>query len=76
MKYLASIVSFTKNFGAKSCLPNALNLTELAVTELTKSASKKLTNIHFSFQFITAYCKDFGSLSLKNEVTFKKFSSV
>ena len=39
-----------------------LNLAELVVNELTKSISKKFTNIAFFIQFITAYCKDFSDL--------------
>ena len=43
-------------------LSNSFSLAELVVNELTKSISKKFINIPFSIRFITAYCKDFGSL--------------
>ena len=66
--YLVSVVSliFLPNtlFGNKVTflLSNSLDLAKLGVNELTKSISKKFTNIPFSIQFITAYCKDFRSL--------------
>ena len=41
-----------------------------------KNDSKKFTNIPFSIQFISAYCKDFQNLYLKNGITLKKSSSV
>ena len=63
VKYLASVVSLI--FLPKALiwnkitfrLSNSLNLAELVVNELTNSISKKNTNISFSIQFITAYCK-------------------
>ena len=63
VKYLASVVSLI--FLPKTLiwnkitfrLSNSLNLAELVVNELTNSISKKNTNISFSIQFITAYCK-------------------
>ena len=69
MKYLASVVSLI--FLQKILvwnkitfrLSDSLNPTELVVNELTKSISKKrFTNMPFSIQFITAYCKDSKSL--------------
>ena len=83
MKYLASVVSLI--FLPKTLiwnkitfrLSNLLNLAELVVNELTKRVSSKIfTNIPFSIRFITAYCKDFRSLKLKNEITFQKSSPV
>ena len=67
-KYLAGVVSliFLPNTLSwnKITFPlsNSLNLAELVVNELTNSSSKKFTNILFSFQFISANCKDFRSL--------------
>ena len=68
MKYLADVVSLI--FLPKALiwnnmtfrLSNLLNLAELVVNELTKSISKKITNIPFFIRFITVYYKDFRSL--------------
>ena len=43
-------------------LSNSLNPAELLVNELTKSISRKFTNIPFTIRFINAYYKDFRSL--------------
>ena len=54
---------------------NSLNLAELVANELTKSIFKKKNP--FSIRFIAACCEDFRrSMSLKNEITFQKSSSV
>ena len=68
MKYLADVLSLI--FLPKALiwnnitfrLSNLLNLAELVVNELTKSISKKITNIPFFIRFITVYYKDFRSL--------------
>ena len=68
MKYLASVVFLI--FLPKTLIWNkitfrlsdSLNLSELVANELTKSISKNFTNIPFSIQFITAFCKDFRRL--------------
>ena len=58
-------------------LSNLLNLAEMVEKDLVKSISKKrFSNITFSIRFITAYCKDFRSLSLKNKINFQKSLSV
>ena len=68
IKYLASVVSLiflTKTLiwdKVTFWLSNSLNLTDLVVNELTKSISKKITNIPFSIRFTTGYCKDFRGL--------------
>ena len=43
---------------------------------LRRVSPKKIANIPLSIRFITAYCKDFRSLRLKNEITFQNSSSV
>ena len=68
MKYLADVLSLI--FLPKALiwnnitfrLSNLLNLAELVVNELTKSISKKITNIPLFIRFITVYYKDFRSL--------------
>ena len=68
MKYRADVVSLI--FLPKALiwnnitfrLSNLLNLAELVVNELTKSISKKITNIPFFTRFITVYYKDFRNL--------------
>ena len=68
MKYFAGVVFLI--FLPKSLIWNkitfwlssSLNLAELVVNELTKSISKKFSNILFSIRLITAYCKDFKIL--------------
>ena len=78
MKYLASVVSLILLPKALIWnkitfrLSNSLNLAKLMVNELTKNISKKNYQYFFSIRFITAYCKDFRSLKLKNEITFPK----
>ena len=68
MKYLASAVSLIflpeTLIWDKITFPasSSMNLAELVANELTKSISKKMTNIPFSVRFITPYCKDFKSL--------------
>ena len=60
MKYLASIISLI--FLAKTLvwnkiklqISNPINLAELVVNEPMRSIYKKITNIPFSMQFITA----------------------
>ena len=42
--------------------PSFLNFAELVKNEPMKSISKKIANIPFSIQFITAYLKDLKSL--------------
>ena len=62
IKYLASVVSLT--FLSNTLiwkkitflLSHSVNLAELVVNELTKSISKKFTNIPFIFQFISRLC--------------------
>ena len=68
VKYFTSAVSLI--FLTKSLiwnkitfqLSNSLNPAELLVNELTKSISRKFTNIPFPIRFINAYYKDFRSL--------------
>ena len=68
MKYLTSVVSLI--FLPKTLIwnkitfptSNSLNFAELMENQLMKSIFKKITNISFSIQFITAYCKGFKSL--------------
>ena len=82
MKYLSSVVSLM--FLPKTLkwnkitfrLSNSLNLAELVANELSNSISKKFTIIPFSIRFMAAFYKDFRSLYLKNEITFKKSWSV
>ena len=68
MKHLDSVVTLilllkTLNWN-KITFPvsNSLNLAKLVVNEPRKSIYKKFTNIIFSIQFVTAYCKDFKNL--------------
>ena len=68
MKHLASVVSL--RFLAKTLIWNkitfpasySLNLAELMVNEPIRVSTKKITDVFFSIQFITAACKDFKSL--------------
>ena len=68
MKYLGSVISLIFLPKILICnkfmfrLSSSLNIAEMVVNELTKSISKKITNIPFSIRFITAYCKDFRRL--------------
>ena len=71
MKYLATVVSLiflSKTlFWNEITFPasNSLKLAELVINELTKSISKKFTNISFSIRFITAQCKE-KDITLQN----------
>ena len=68
MKYITSAVLLiflpkTLIWNKITCkASNLLDFAELVENELMKNVSKKFTNIPFSIQFITAYCKDFKSL--------------
>ena len=67
-KYLvsvASLISLSKTLiWNKITFPtsNLLNFAELVENKIMKSISKKITNIHFSIQFIAAHCEEFKSL--------------
>ena len=73
VKYLASVVSLIFLLKTliwnKITFPalNSLNFRHLVKNELMKNISRKFTNIPLSIQFISAYCKNFGSLQLKKK---------
>ena len=53
---------FKGHLPSNSKFLNSLNHAELVINKLTKSISKKVTNITFFVRFIIVYSKDFRSL--------------